>query len=121
MTLFHFCCSLTAGGASILASRVLRGSRIMAVSALLASLLLAQAQAPVDVAYNELRAGDPVAAIAKIARSDARQESHPAALINLGIAYARVGRTAEARAAFEAAAGSNERFRLETASGEWMD
>jgi hypothetical protein len=39
----------------------------------------------------------------------------------LGIAYARVGRTAEARAAFEAAASSDERFRLETASGEWMD
>ena len=93
----------------------------MAVSALLASLLLAQAPAPLDVAYDELRSGDPAAAIGKIERSDAREESHPAALINLGIAYARVGRTAEARAAFEAAASSDERFRLETASGEWMD
>ena len=94
----------------------------MAVSALLASLALAQAPAQaVDVAYNELQAGDPSAAIAKIERGNAREENHPAALINLGVAYARLGRTAEARAMFEAAANSTKRYRLETGNGEWMD
>ena len=94
----------------------------MAVSALLASLALAQAPAAtVDVAYNELAAGDPSAAIAKIERGNAREENHPAALINLGVAYARLGRTAEARAMFEAAANSAERYRLETGNSEWMD
>lgn len=95
----------------------------MAVSVLLASVVLAQAPManPIDVAYAELRADNAAAAIAKIERSDARGENHPAALINLGIAYARVGRTADARTMFEAAVASDERCRLETSSGVWMD
>lgn len=96
----------------------------MAVSALLASLLLAQASAPaatVDVAYDDLMAGKAAAAIDKIEHGDVRDAKHPAALINLGIAYARVGRTAEARALFEAAANSDERYRLETADSKWID
>jgi hypothetical protein len=95
----------------------------MAVSALLASLLMAQS-APattVDVAYDDLIAGKAAAAIDKIEHSDARAQNHVAAFINLGIAYARVGRTTDARAMFEAAANSDERYRLETATGEWMD
>jgi Flp pilus assembly protein TadD len=94
----------------------------MAVSALFASLLLAQTPAAsVDVAYNELAAGDPSAAITRIEQGHARAENHPAALINLGVAYARLGRTTEARAMFEAAANSAERYRVETGNGEWMD
>ena len=95
----------------------------MAVSALLASLFLAQS-APattVDVAYDDLMAGNAAAAIDKIEHSDARAQKHVAALINLGVAYARVGRTADARVMFEAAANSDERYRLETATGEWID
>jgi len=94
----------------------------MAVSALLASMLLAQTPAPattVDVAYDDLMAGKAAAAIDKIEHSMTRD--HPAALINLGVAYARVGRTADARAMFEAAANSDERCRLEMSGGQWMD
>lgn len=96
----------------------------MAVSALIASLLMAQAPveaAPVEVAYDELASGDTAAAIEKIEKSDAPDADHPARSINLGIAYARAGRTDEARAMFEAAAQNDTRYRLETASGEWMD
>lgn len=95
----------------------------MAVSALLASLLLAQS-APattVDVAYDDLMAGNVSAAIDKIERSDARVQNPAAASINLGIAYARAGRTADARAMFEAAVNSDARCRLETSTGEWID
>lgn len=96
----------------------------MAISALIASLLMAQAPAEataVEVAYDELSAGDTAAAIDKIEKSEAPDADHPARSINLGIAYARAGRTDEARAMFEAAAQSDTRYRLETASGEWMD
>ena len=94
----------------------------MAISAFMASLFIAQAAAatPVEVAYDELSAGDAAAAIAKIERSDARGGEHPARMINLGVAYARAGRADEARAMFEAAA-QGERYRLETANGDWVD
>lgn len=96
----------------------------MAVTALIASLLMAQAPveaAAVEVAYDELASGDTAAAIAKIEKDEARDREHPARLINLGIAYARAGRSDEAKAMFQAAAESENRYRLETASGEWMD
>ena len=95
----------------------------MAVSALLASLLAAHSAsvATVDVAYDELVAGKAAAAIDRIEHSEARAQNHVAAYINLGVAYARVGRTDDARAMFQAAANSEERYRLETATGEWID
>lgn len=96
----------------------------MAVTALIASLLMAQAPveaAAVEVAYDELASGDTAAAIDKIEKDSVQDGDHPARLINLGIAYARAGRTDDARAMFEAAAESDTRYRLETAGGEWMD
>jgi tetratricopeptide (TPR) repeat protein len=96
----------------------------MAVTALIASLLMAQAPveaAAVEVAYDEMASGDTAAAIEKIEKDAALEREHPARLINLGIAYARAGRTDDAKAAFEAVAESDTRYRLETASGEWMD
>jgi len=96
----------------------------MVVSALFASLIAAQAPVQavaIEVAYDELAAGDAIAAIERIEGSDARDGDHPARLINLGIAYARVGRDAEARAMFQAAERSEERYRLETATGDWVD
>lgn len=96
----------------------------MAVTALMASLLMAQAPveaAAVEVAYDELASGDTAAAIDKIENGAAQDREHPARLINLGIAYARAGRSDEARAMFQAAAESDTRYRLETATGEWMD
>jgi len=45
----------------------------------------------------------------------------PSRLINLGTAYARLGRTAEAARAYDAAIGSPIRYDLELASGRYMD
>jgi Tfp pilus assembly protein PilF len=97
----------------------------MSIAMILASALVVQApaanEAAVEVAYPEMRAGRSAAAINKIEHADARDANHPARLINLGIAYARVGQTDKAREAFEQAATSEDRYRLETASGEWLD
>lgn len=96
----------------------------MAVTALIASLLMSQAavETPaVEVAYDELTSGDTAAAIAKIEREAESGADHPARLINLGVAYARAGRADDARAMFKAAVRSEQRYRLETASGDWMD
>jgi tetratricopeptide (TPR) repeat protein len=108
----------------ILTSLRRSGSKDMAVTALIASLLMAQAlveAAPVEVAYNELASGDTAAAISKIEKDSAEDADHPARLINLGIAYARAGRADDAKAMFNAAVRSEQRYRLETASGDWMD
>ncbi|WP_162225115.1 tetratricopeptide repeat protein [Erythrobacter sp. SG61-1L] len=75
----------------------------------------------VDVAYEALSEGRTAEAIASLDGSAAVQTSDPAALINLGTAYARQGRIAEARAMFTAAAESRERYSLEMADGSWVD
>lgn len=75
----------------------------------------------VDVAYEELAQGRSEAAVSRILNSDAHRASDPAALINLGTAYARMGRTAQARECFERAIASRERYDLELADGKWMD
>ncbi len=87
---------------------------------LLAAALLAQGPTagPVDVAYDALTAGDDRAAVSRLeTKADAND---PAVLINLGVAYARQGDNARARAAFEKVIAA-ERFDLETASGAWVD
>ena len=102
----------------------------MAATALIAAALLAQS-APslaaepaqtetVDVGYQELRSGAPAAVIAKI-EANADLASDPAALINLGNAYARLGETAKALQLYRAAAASDTRYDLELADGRWMD
>lgn len=73
------------------------------------------------VAFAELQAGENAAAVEKLTgdtRVDARD---PSRLINLGTAYARLGRTADARAAYRAAADSPIRYDLELANGRTMD
>ena len=75
----------------------------------------------IDVAYDELSAQQNQDAIERIEANEALDLDDPARLINLGIAYAREGRVEEARTLFEAAAQSETRYRLETASGEWVD
>lgn len=103
----------------------------MSVSALLAAALLAQG-APlaasaedhadrVDVAYTELSEGRPEIAIARISANRDLERNDPAALINLGTAYARLGKVTKARAAYRAAIASPNRYALELADGRWMD
>ncbi|MGB7408334.1 MAG: hypothetical protein WA908_07495, partial [Pontixanthobacter sp.] len=61
------------------------------------------------------------AAIRRIEANSQIAVDDPARLINLGIAHAREGRLAEARALFDAVMNHEDRVRLETASGEWVD
>lgn len=103
----------------------------MSTLMMFAGVLLAQASLPaeteavttdrVDVAYEELSQGRSDAAISRILANQARSQDDPAALINLGTAYARMGRAAEARECFDKAIASRERYDLELASGQWMD
>lgn len=75
----------------------------------------------VDVGYEELRAGRPDAAIQQIKGNRTLEYNDPAALINLGTAYARLGRKGDAHSAYAAAILSTERYDLQLANGEWMD
>ncbi|SFF87581.1 hypothetical protein SAMN05518801_102375 [Novosphingobium sp. CF614] len=78
------------------------------------------AKAP-DVAYEELAAGRSDAALRKLEASGAAQSNDPAALINLGAAYAAAGKTDKAIAAYRAAISSRDRYDLQLANGTWMD
>ncbi|MDZ4307412.1 hypothetical protein [Allopontixanthobacter sp.] len=77
--------------------------------------------APVDVAYEELADGKNIAAIERIEQNPDLERDDPARLINLGIAYARRGDDQTAREMFTAAARNQQRYRLETVQGDWMD
>ncbi|MGB7407959.1 MAG: hypothetical protein WA908_05595, partial [Pontixanthobacter sp.] len=55
----------------------------------------------VDVAYDEMTADQNSAAIRRIEANSQIAVDDPARLINLGIAHAREGRLAEARALFD--------------------
>ena len=73
------------------------------------------------VAYAELKAGENDAAVEKLTGDIGLDARDPSRLINLGTAYARLGRTAEAAAAYDAAIGSPIRYDVELASGRYMD
>jgi len=75
----------------------------------------------VDVAYEQLSQGRTAEAIAKLDNSRAVKVEDPSALINLGTAYARQGRTDDARAMFVAARNSDAPYYLELADGRWVD
>lgn len=73
------------------------------------------------VAYAELKAGDNRAAVTKLTGETNVDARDPSRLINLGTAYARLGRTDDAAAAYTAALGSPIRYDLELASGRYVD
>lgn len=75
----------------------------------------------VDVGYTELVQGRPHDAIARIRANREVEAGDPAALINLGAAYARIGNTKKAEASYVAAIASSHRYDLELADGRWMD
>lgn len=100
--------------------------------AALAAILLAQAPIVaashqpadsdrVDVAHDELLAGLPGQAEARIEANRELDTQDPARLINLGAAYAAQGRAADAEAMFKGAILSEQRFELELADGSWID
>ena len=73
------------------------------------------------VAYAELKAGENRAAVDKLTGDNGLDARDPSRLINLGTAYARLGRTAEAAAAYDNAIGSPIRYDLELADGSYVD
>ncbi|WP_428684109.1 hypothetical protein [Sphingopyxis sp.] len=76
--------------------------------------------APLSVAYEELQAGQNAAAADKLEHS-ALDAQDPSRLINLGTAYARLGKKADARTAYRAAITSPLRYDVELAGGTYMD
>lgn len=88
------------------------------------SIVVAAPQVEADalpVAYAELRSGDNEAAVAKLTGEWTRDIRDPSRLINLGTAYARLGRTADASAAYGAALDSPIRYDVELADGRYVD
>lgn len=90
---------------------------------------VAHAQAPASgeigyangsLGYDALVAGDNERAIRQIVADARVDRNDPARLINLGQAYARTGRTAEAAQLFKAAANSREDIDLILANGSVM-
>ena len=76
--------------------------------------------APLSVAYEELKAGQNALAVDKLTHSDIDPQD-PSRLINLGTAYARLGKTADAQTAYKAAITSDIRYDVELANGTYMD
>ena len=102
----------------------------MAATLLIAGLMLAQSAAAITVeappqtdlvGYQALSAGRPDLAIQRISADPVMSADDPAALINLGTAYARTGDNAAALARYHAALTSRERYDLELADGRWLD
>jgi tetratricopeptide (TPR) repeat protein len=96
----------------------------MSLSVMAAFALLATGPADLaaeKVGFEPLLEGRNAAAVAEIEANAQLEADDPVRLINLGVAYARQGRTEEARALFEAAMQGEDRVALETASGEWME
>lgn len=81
----------------------------------------AQAIEEVDVAYEELAAGENQSAIRQITANESLRRDDPARLLNLGVAYAREGDLDRARTYFRAAIFSDDRQMLETGDGVWVD
>lgn len=75
----------------------------------------------VPVAFAELKSGHAQKAIDALQNSKDVDANDPSRLINLGTAYARMGRTAEAALMFKAAMRSDIRYDLQLADGSTMD
>lgn len=76
---------------------------------------------PVTLSGAALGNESTKATISRILASGKVEERDPAALINLGAAYARLGQKDRALAMFRAAIASPERYDLQLADGRWMD
>jgi len=75
----------------------------------------------VDVAYEELVAGDAEAAVLQLEAELAEHGGNPALLINLGSAYAQLGNYERAKFYYRAARDCEEQYQLELANGRWLD
>lgn len=103
----------------------------MSVTLIMAAALAASSASPSadtpssgrdpGVAYNELSHNETEAAIARIRASGQIENRDPAALINLGAAYARLGQRERALDMYRSAIASPDRYDLRLADGRWMD
>lgn len=75
----------------------------------------------VDAAYQQLAAGQTLQAVARLRDAEKDASADPSRLINLGTAYARLGRVDDAMRVYKAAASSDERYDIELADGTVMD
>lgn len=73
------------------------------------------------VAYEALVQGANDRAAAELEQRVQAQPDDPATLINLGAAYARLGKPDRAATAYRDAAHSRTRYSLELADGRWID
>ena len=78
-------------------------------------------EADVELAADKLACGETTTAIATLEIERAQFPNDPALLINLGIAYAHIGKDAKAREMFNAALKSDDPEDLETANGKTTD
>lgn len=74
-----------------------------------------------EVAFEELSAGQPAEAAALLETNLRQSPRDPATLINLGTAYAQLGDKPRAEEAFRSALTSRTRYQLELADGTWDD
>jgi tetratricopeptide (TPR) repeat protein len=74
-----------------------------------------------DVAYAEMMAGQNSRAVDRIKATGLDRAGDPAALINLGTAYARMGDKRVALDCYKSAIMSQDRYDLELSDGRWMD
>lgn len=80
-----------------------------------------QAEAETELAANSIANGQTTKAIAALEIQRETAPNDPALLINLGIAYAHMGKDAKARDMFDAAMRSANPIELETADGRATD
>lgn len=106
--------------------------KLMVMSALAATVIggAAYAQGPTtgevvypagSIGYEALVRGDNERAISDILKSEKISRHDPAKLLNLGRAYVRTGRTAEAATLFKAALDSRDSVELVLADGRVMN
>jgi len=83
--------------------------------------LVADGVTTLPVAYDAMRSGQTKVAITQLQAETKLSPRDPSRLINLGTAYARLGRTEEAGAMYRAALASPIRYDVELADGQYMD
>lgn len=83
--------------------------------------VVSNAEASYNIGYEELVAGDPAGALEVLEAQSGADAQDPARLINHGVALARLGQHEGARDRFQQAARLDDRYRLETADGSWVD
>ena len=89
----------------------------LSVGMITAPAVAARSDTDTQHVANALMAGDYVGAEARIAALGLKDSSDPVMLINLGNAYAGMGRKADAQIAYKAALNSSEEIDLDMADG----